>query len=313
MGTRIAELIRAKYPQFDVQPFSTTNLGKAPLILIGTLTSINKQGEPKEPREISRVWLTLLDLESGKVVAKAQARARKEGIDITPTPYFRDSPTWMLDGAMRSYVDACQKSKVGDPINPEYLDQILSSALIGDAINAYEAGRYQNSLDLYLSAKGMPAGDQLRVYNGIYLCNQKLGRRTAAFDAFEDIVGYGLRTGKIAVKFLFKPGSTVFLQNPEVSGPYGAWLKAIAARTSDSNRCLLIKGHASRTGPEPLNERLSLLRAEYIERRLEMEAPPLSPRIVADGVGSRENLVGTGTDDVTDALDRRVEFDVISC
>jgi outer membrane protein OmpA-like peptidoglycan-associated protein len=37
----------------------------------------------------------------------------------------------------------------------------------------------------------------------------------------------------------------------------------------------------------------------------------LSSRVIANGVGSKENLVGTGTDDARDALDRRVEFKVI--
>ena len=36
-------------------------------------------------------------------------------------------------------------------------------------------------------------------------------------------------------------------------------------------------------------------------------------RTRASGVGWRENLIGTGTDDVTDALDRRVEFRIVSC
>jgi outer membrane protein OmpA-like peptidoglycan-associated protein len=35
-------------------------------------------------------------------------------------------------------------------------------------------------------------------------------------------------------------------------------------------------------------------------------------RTIANGVGSRENLVGTGKDDESDALDRRVEFKVVS-
>jgi outer membrane protein OmpA-like peptidoglycan-associated protein len=140
-----------------------------------------------------------------------------------------------------------------------------------------------------------------------------LGRREAASRAFEEIVDYGLRTGQFSMKFLFKPGSTAFWPDPEVSRSYAGWLKAIAGRISDSDKCLIVRGHASRTGPEPLNERLSLLRAEYIERRLTSEAPTLTTRMIADGVGSRENLVGSGTDDARDALDRRVEFDVISC
>jgi hypothetical protein len=58
---------------------------------------------------------------------------------------------------------------------------------------------------------------------------------------------------------------------------------------------------------------LSLLRAELIKRRLEGDAPNLKNRTIANGVGSRENLVGSGKDDISDALDRRVVFNVISC
>jgi hypothetical protein len=36
-------------------------------------------------------------------------------------------------------------------------------------------------------------------------------------------------------------------------------------------------------------------------------------RLKSDGVGSREALVGLGTDDIRDALDRRVEFRVVNC
>jgi hypothetical protein len=35
--------------------------------------------------------------------------------------------------------------------------------------------------------------------------------------------------------------------------------------------------------------------------------------MIANGVGSRQTMIGTGRDDATDALDRRVEFKVIGC
>ena len=47
--------------------------------------------------------------------------------------------------------------------------------------------------------------------------------------------------------------------------------------------------------------------------RLRALEPRLDGRLVADGAGSRENVVGTGADDVTDALDRRVEFKTFRC
>jgi outer membrane protein OmpA-like peptidoglycan-associated protein len=62
-----------------------------------------------------------------------------------------------------------------------------------------------------------------------------------------------------------------------------------------------------------LNERLSVLRAETIRMTLEQADQRLMGRIIASGVGPRENLIGTGKDDASDALDRRVEFKVLKC
>lgn len=314
MGAKIMDLVRDKYPQFELRDFTTETLHGSPLVLIGTLTAIDKDGQATgTQRDSYRVWLTLVDLQSDKIIAKARARAQLETVDITPTPHFRDAPAWAEDRASEAYIDTCHKGKIGDPIPAAYLDRMLAAALASDAIEAYDAGRYQEALDLYTSARSLPEGGQLRVYNGIYLANWKLGRYPAAAEAFGDIVDYGLRTGHLAVKFLFKPGSTAFWPDPEVSRPYDLWLQQIAARLMHSPACLEIVGHTSRTGPKRLNERLSLLRAEYIKQRLQSEAAALGSRMIANGVGWRENIVGTGTDDATDALDRRVEFKMLAC
>ncbi len=98
-----------------------------------------------------------------------------------------------------------------------------------------------------------------------------------------------------------------------MSGPYPVWLKTIARQASAGSKCLEVTGHTSPTGPEPLNERLSLLRAEYVKSRLEGASPSLARRMIANGVGSAQTMVGTGRDDASDALDRRVEFKVIGC
>ena len=90
-------------------------------------------------------------------------------------------------------------------------------------------------------------------------------------------------------------------------------MNQIAQRSAQSKACLEIVGHTSHSGPEPLNERLSLLRAQTSKERLELAAPQLARRSIANGAGSRENLVGTGADDASDVLDRRVEFKVIGC
>jgi outer membrane protein OmpA-like peptidoglycan-associated protein len=72
-------------------------------------------------------------------------------------------------------------------------------------------------------------------------------------------------------------------------------------------------GHTSPTGLAALNERLSLRRAEYIRDQLGRRDKALSQRMIARGAGSSETIVGTGRDDASDALDRRVELLVVAC
>ena len=42
-------------------------------------------------------------------------------------------------------------------------------------------------------------------------------------------------------------------------------------------------------------------------------APETAGRLQSTGMGFRENIVGSGTDDLGDSLDRRVEFKVRAC
>jgi outer membrane protein OmpA-like peptidoglycan-associated protein len=313
MGSYLAKLIQESYPQFEVQKFSAANVKKGPLVLIGTFTGVNSQRQTSGTREAYRICLALADLGTGKILSKGLAFAQPQGVDPTPLAYFRDVPAWTEDPATLGYIRTCQGTKAGDTINPMYVDRVLVGAMISDAIDAYSAARYKESLELFESASRIPEGDQLRVYNGLYLANWKLGRRAAATDSFGRIVDYGLQHKRLATKFLFRPGSTAFFGDAAVTAPYPMWLKEIATRTSKLNACLEITGHTSPTGPEPLNERLSLLRADYVKKRLQTEAPPLAKRAITNGVGSKETMVGNGRDDASDALDRRVEFKVISC
>ena len=313
MGERVATLIRQQYPQFSVQPFTSTTIARSPLVLIGTFTGVNAQRQTSGAREAYRICFALADLKTGKLVSKGLAFALPEGVDTTPLPSFRDAPAWTEDPATLGYVRTCQGTKAGDPINPMYLDRIVAAAQVSEAIDAYDAGRYKQALDLYTDVSRTSAGDQFRVYNGLYLANLKLGRRGEANAAFTKVVDYGLAHKRLAVKFLFRPGSTAFVSDTKIAEAYPGWLTTIAARTRDGTACLEVTGHTSPTGPEVLNQRLSLLRAEYVRSRLEASAPALTKRVIANGVGSSQTMIGTGRDDASDALDRRVEFAVIEC
>jgi outer membrane protein OmpA-like peptidoglycan-associated protein len=155
---------------------------------------------------------------------------------------------------------------------------------------------------------------QLRVLNGLYLSAWNMGRQKEASDAFGRIVTRGLTTKKLGVKFLFQPNSTDFVRDPKLSSQYSDWINQIAIQSAPTSVCLRVVGHTSRTGSAAFNDALSLRRASTIQRRLEtMASGALKNRMIPDGVGFRETLIGTGTDDLRDALDRRVEFNVIDC
>jgi outer membrane protein OmpA-like peptidoglycan-associated protein len=305
---RIAGVVRKDFPQYAVQRITPQSLKQQPRVLVGTFTPVNAQMKTAGAREAYRFCLVMGDLSTGKIVAKAVARARIEDADATPTAAFGESPVWTQDPSVQAYVATCQASKVGDPIKPEYFDGLLAAALVSEAIDAYNDGRYADALDLYSTARKTPAGDQLRVYNGIYLSQVKLGHPEQAAEAFSDLVQYGLHKKQLAVKFLFQPGSVRFVSDAKLSGNYGMWVHQIAAQAAANRICLQIVGHTSPSGPAALNDSLSLLRAEYIQTRLEGEEAPLKKRTVAAGMGSRENLIGTGRDDASDVLDRRVEL-----
>lgn len=309
---RIAAIVKKDFPAYAVQRIAPESLGQQPRVLIGTFTPRNAQKKTSGQRDTYWFCLVMLDLKTGKVVAKSVAWVRVEGSDVTPTASFGDSPAWTDDPSTLAYVASCQGSKVGDPINSEYLDGLLTAAVISEADDAYDEARYAEALNLYTTARKTRAGDQLRVYNGIYLSLFKLGRADQAAGAFHDLVDYGFRKKRLAVKFLFRPGSIRLANDSEFSASYPLWLQQIASQALSSQACLQIVGHTSPAGSAALNDSLSLLRAQYIQSQLEDAKPLLKSRTVAAGVGSRENLIGTGRDDTTDMLDRRVEMKPIN-
>ncbi len=126
-------------------------------------------------------------------------------------------------------------------------------------------------------------------------------------------IHFGMETNNLSVKFLFQPGSTEFLSDPKISASYPMWLRQIARQATQIDSCIVVTGHTSRTGSEAVNDRLSLQRAASVRTWLTAEAPPLARRLREAGMGFRENIVGTGADDASDALDRRVEFKVQGC
>ena len=76
---------------------------------------------------------------------------------------------------------------------------------------------------------------------------------------------------------------------------------------------LLIPAGPSKSGAADYNERLSQQRAESIVALIAQTSRDARSRFKAAGRGFQDTIVGTGANDATDAIDRRVEFRVRSC
>ena len=183
----------------------------------------------------------------------------------------------------------------GNAADALYISQVETSALLADALAAYNAEKWANALALYTAAAKRTDGQQLRTFNGLYLTNVRLGNTAAAEQAFGKIVQLGLETNNLAVKLLFRPGSaTEFWPGRDYSGVYPIWIRQLARAMQASGHCVNVVGHTSHTGTEALNDRLSLQRAETVKRLLEGEVRALSSKLKASGVGYRENIIGSG-------------------
>lgn len=305
---RVTERL-ATQDSIQVVPFQRANLDKARYLLTGTMTRLQVD-QPRGPMEIN---LALTELASGKVIAQSSAITRDEGLDHTPLLYYRDTPVPTKDRVVEGYVRTSTTAP-GQKADAYYLERLAVAPLIKDATSAYNAERYQDALAGYNAAAGDTAvGEQLRVLNGIYLSSAKLGKSTEAEQAFGKLVAYGIANQQLGVKFLFNPNSTGFWSEQRISGPYPMWLREIAKASAGAKVCMDIIGHTSHTGSVAYNDTLSLQRAKFIQQRLVGEASVLGTRTASSGKGFRENIIGSGTDDSVDALDRRVEFKIVDC
>lgn len=287
--------------------FDGDGAAKSRFVVTGTLSTV------EAPASRYAFSVALTDRQTGLVVAQSAARFREPGLDASPTGFYRDSPSLVRDRSVEGYVRTSE-TKAGAAADALYVEQVPTAALLAQALSAYNAQRWEEALTNYSAAAARPDGQQLRTFNGIYLSNIRLGRLPAAEAAFSKIAALGLATNNLAVKLLFRPGSsTEFWAGPDLGSVYPMWVRQIARAAQTSGSCLNIVGHTSRSGSEALNDRLSQQRAETVKKMMEAEVSRVATQLRASGVGYRENVVGTGADDASDAVDRRVEFKVVAC
>jgi outer membrane protein OmpA-like peptidoglycan-associated protein len=310
---RVAAFVAERYKHIEVRPMTVENLAAAKFVFIGTFNTINNAGQPTGPRDAFWICFALVDSTEKTVFARSVSRATLSDIDIAPARFYADTPVWGLDAATIGYIETCQTKQPGEPVPPAYIAQLPVAARIREATLAYETGDNARAVALYREARALDGGDQIRTLNGLYLALNALGQREEAMRAFAELVGSGLRNGRLGVMFLFEPGTTTLNAQAAVATHYATWLDELAVQAKSSKDCLEVVGHASRTGVESFNVSLSRQRAERIIAMLGERNPDLKGRLKPEGLGSREVLVGLPQDDASTAIDRRVEFKPSQC
>ncbi len=190
---------------------------------------------------------------------------------------------------------------------------LATTALLTEASNAYDNGDYSLALGLFAKAAGRDDGMVMKTFTGLYQSLLKLHRPDEAEEIFGKLAALGIRSGNLSIKFLFIVNDTNFFGDSEELSEYGIWIRQIAKEMIAANVCVEISGHASNSGKAEYNKKLSYKRASTIQKKLQVIAPEIAARTAVVGRGVEENIIGTGTDDIRDAIDRRVEFKLLDC
>ena len=283
------------------------NLVISEYVLCGMVSLVDQyEGE----RNVYKVYTAVFEKSSGVVLASSEAYIRS--FETTPMDIYRDSPIYLKGQNYEEHVSSVKK-KPKESVEKGYHDKLTvkSMRVKGDVL--YEEKEYDKSLDYYNQAANSSGAQELETLNGLFTNLIRQGR----YDKAEPVYGKLLKlsiaeTGQIATKITFSPNSKAPLESK--AALHTIYIRQIAKLVAASPACrVTIIGHSSRSGLEGYNDKLSLQRAATIQKLMTSFAPETAKRSDTIGRGFRDNIVGTGSDDLTDEIDRRVEFRFKAC
>lgn len=247
----------------------------------------------------------------GAALPPIPVRINARQFDPTPSRFFQDAPMYLVDAHTRARAHVIQT--VASEVNAATRRRFLQVEYgIEDGIAAYESTHYEDAEKLFTQVEKIDPSN-LTALSGRYQSLVAQKRWAEAESALGDVVDAGIKNESLSFRFLFRVGSTDFRDDIEIAAQYPMWLKQIARRIANTNHCLKVQGHTSRSGASDYNEALSLQRAKRVAEVLLAEEPGLKKRITWEGLGYSKNIVGSATDDATDSIDRRVDFSLHRC
>lgn len=304
----IGEEARSKFPTFDVAELNSGNLAAASYVIVGI---IPLEYFPELGHKLRHLSVSVLDPGTRVIVAHSEAWIADGGPTFELLPAYRDSPVYIRDEHVLAVASVARSAR-GALASRSFVDTLRTEALLVEADSAYDKGEYLRSLGFLTEASRHPDGYDMRIATARYRVLRKLGRIEDAVKALAEAVTLGMRSGKIDMTFLFNVDQVEFYDRADVE-EYVLWLRVVGDVIVSLGRCVQVVGHASHSGTEPHNQELSERRANLIERRMEAAAPAVASRAKSIGKGFSENVIGTGANDDTDRVDRRVEFKLQNC
>ena len=292
-------------PGLRLAPLSAGELPRARYLMVGSVSTEARQAQPT-----FRLAVAAIDLSSGRVAAQSSAWIADRDLDMTPQSAWQDSPLFPNDAATRGLISTT-RAAAGTPADAAWLAQLPAQAALLDALHASSADARGALSQAVRVAAGSPRA--VRTLSAIYMQQLRAGNAAEAERTFGELVAAAFAEGNLSIRLLFAVNSTAFMEEARLGQQYRIWMRQLALHVARSRQCVEVLGHSSRSGEEGYNEQLSLARADAVRRLLGQHAPAARDLVRVTGRGFRENIVGTGSDDARDAIDRRVEFRIVPC
>lgn len=311
----IFEETKKKFDRVRVIRITSQSFRDADYVLNGVIdfTDYEAPGSA-EPEKYYQISASIVQIGSGEIIANVKTWVTDKDLDYTPDPIYRDSPTFVKDKRTESHISTARMPE-GEQASPDYYSTLDTHALLVEAETFYTKEDYKKALQLFEKVADREDGKLMKTYAGLYEINYKLGNFPAAEAAFGKLLAASVQeSNKLNVKFLFEVNSTDFINNVALRNQYSIWLLQMNKFFEENQYCFYIVGHSSRTGASKYNKKLSLARATKVQELMKQaNFPEVVRRSKTQGKGFEENVVGSGTDDARDAIDRRVEFSLVDC
>ena len=301
---------KKRFPRVAFEPMTAKGVDEAKYLLTGIIKYERLPGGGPELHY--KIAASVIELKSGLVIANSENWISERNLDITPVAIYQGSPMYLKDQRIEGQVITAQANP-GESAEKTYFNSLSTAALLSEGDTEFEKKDFEKALGYYKSASLRSDGQTMKSFAALYQVYRKLNRPDEAEVAFGRLVTAGFQTKNISAKLLFSVASTDFISDLDLRAQYNVWLRQIARTVAKSEQCVDIVGHSSRTGAEEYNNALSTQRSIQVQKMMQRDYPQVTQRTKAYGRGWKENIVGSGTDDIRDAIDRRVEFKIVDC